>query len=518
MNLRSKIFFLGVLRLLKILLRVGWGESILVMRRLLRSNYLSSSPLRLSSDILWGFCFSLLCLLSEFRVTWKVFIIDILIFVRGMTFRNLLLNWLRDFHLFILFIPIRVVRLLFIIIVRNLLGLLNLLRLWLFQGFEAALFVIFMIGILSVGIHQRFLLLSHLPDLHLFFFHLFLKFGKLVLAWKVLHVLLGHWLLQTNCWSRHVLDLLRLVIVHLWSRLPKVVKCGACIELWFLFLFGHLRIRVFVIFINLRGVLINFLSLLLRHLVELDILRNLLIVNLGYIFLWRLLFVISNLTIWLLVFDVLLSCLLGSSLLSSLHHSLCISNEVLFDWFILLTVITIEGILVVIQIWRLIFKNFLFWYFGGVLELITHIWGLIIRRANFSGNEFSLMINMVLTMAILLLGKALELLMEVVLRSFVLKNLFLLFSDGILNNALYLTGIFLTQGFLYLKGLFSHLVLLLSLNNLLDLNALFALINIDRLLILDHDRSLLWVDRLHVPLIEWIHWIFSARILSVVNP
>ena len=115
------------------------------------------------------------------------------------------------------------------------------------------------------------------------------------------------------------------------------------------------------------------------------------------------------------------------------------------------------------------------------------------------------MINMVLTMAILLLGKALELLMEVVLRSFVLKNLFLLFSDGILNNALYLTGIFLTQGFLYLKGLFSHLVLLLSLNNLLDLNALFALINIDRLLILDHDRSLLWVDRLHVPLIEWIH-------------
>ena len=101
----------------------------------------------------------------------------------------------------------------------------------------------------------------------------------------MLHVLLGHWLLQTNCWSRHVLDLLRLVIVHLWSRLPKVVKCGACIELWFLFLFGHLRIRVFVLFINLRGVLIKFLSLLLRHLVEFDILRNLLIVNLGYIFL-----------------------------------------------------------------------------------------------------------------------------------------------------------------------------------------------------------------------------------------
>jgi hypothetical protein len=55
-DLRCKVLLLWMLRLFKILWVWG-GESMLVMGWLLRGNDMASSPLRLSSSVLWCFSF-----------------------------------------------------------------------------------------------------------------------------------------------------------------------------------------------------------------------------------------------------------------------------------------------------------------------------------------------------------------------------------------------------------------------------------------------------------------------------
>lgn len=123
------------------------------------------------------------------------------------------------------------------------------------------------------------------------------------------------------------------------------------------------------------------------------------------------------------------------------------------------------------------------------------------------------MVVVILTEAILLLGQALELLVKVVLGCLVLKNLLLLLCDGIFNNTFNLTGILvlLTDR---LMGIFEFLrlvVLLLGMDNLLNLDALLALLlDLSLLLLFDHHGSLLWIPWVHISLIERIHGVFPA--------
>ena len=278
----------------------------------------------------------------------------------------------------------------------------------------------------------------------------------------------------------------------LWRRPSDVVESGIWVELWLTVLVWHLRVWFIIFFfVNIRAIFGGFGLLLLRCLVILSILRNMLSVWIGLIFLSRLILLIILLTVWLLVLILWLDILLGSTFFGSIHHPFSISEEVYLPLIILLTVFTIESILVLILNWRIIFKFFLISYFGGVFKLITNIWCFVtIWRADFSWHELSLIVFLIFAMVILLLREAFKLFMKVVLRSFILKKLLFILCNHVLNDLLILVGILD-----HLSYRFKHVMVMVllwlnlffSMNYFLDLDTFLAfLVQSDSLLLFEH--------------------------------